>query len=184
MSTGDGTPRVRSQGRCSRSLTRRAVVDSGTWSSDAGMRPDAGNGNVRRGESGVSARPSPLRTPEIRTLRASSRGIRASDQLAVASDLADVEAKAGVDSTLDGRTLREAPRRTIATRRGSCSWTIDHASELVTLHVPENYPRHGTGRGARLVPSVTHGAGAGRGHLPLDANINPVRIQDKLTVVQ
>jgi hypothetical protein len=46
-------------------------------------------------------------------------------------------AYAGVDPTLEGRTLQDALRRAIATRRGNCSWTVDHAGWLVTLSSPD-----------------------------------------------
>ena len=46
-------------------------------------------------------------------------------------------ARAGVDPLLEDRALQDALRRAIATRRGSCSWTVDHASWVVTLHRPE-----------------------------------------------
>ena len=47
--------------------------------------------------------------------------------------------KAGVDPTLEGRALHDTLRRAISTRRGSYSWTVDHASckWVVTLHSPE-----------------------------------------------
>jgi hypothetical protein len=46
-------------------------------------------------------------------------------------------AQAGVDPTLEGRALQDALRRAIAYRRGYCSWTADHVSEVVTLHSSE-----------------------------------------------
>jgi hypothetical protein len=50
-------------------------------------------------------------------------------------------AQAGVNPTLNGRTLQDALRAVIATRRGYCSWTVDHASckckWVVTLRSPE-----------------------------------------------
>ena len=46
-------------------------------------------------------------------------------------------AQAGVDPTLKGRALQDAFRRAIAERRGYCSWDVDHASWVVTLHSPE-----------------------------------------------
>ena len=33
--------------------------------------------------------------------------------------------------------MHDALRRALATRRGSCSWDVDHASWVVTLHSPE-----------------------------------------------
>jgi hypothetical protein len=47
-------------------------------------------------------------------------------------------AYAGVDPTLEGRALQDALRRTIGTGRGYCSWDVDHASWVVTLHSPED----------------------------------------------
>jgi hypothetical protein len=55
----------------------------------------------------------------------------------LAPDLAGAVAQAGVDPTLEGRALQDALRRAIATRRGSCSWDVDHAGWVVTLHSPE-----------------------------------------------
>ncbi len=42
-------------------------------------------------------------------------------------------------ATLEGRALR----RVIATRRGYCSWDVDHASWVVTLHSPEERDFYG-----------------------------------------
>jgi len=61
----------------------------------------------------------------------------------VAADLASVVVKAGVDPTLDGRALQDALRRAIATSRGYCSWDVDHASWVVTLHSPEEHDFYG-----------------------------------------
>jgi hypothetical protein len=55
----------------------------------------------------------------------------------LAPDLAGAVAQAGVDPTLDGRALQDALRRAIATRRGYCDWTVDHAGWVVTLLSPE-----------------------------------------------
>ena len=55
----------------------------------------------------------------------------------LAPDLAGAVAQAGVDPTLEGRALQDALRRAIATRRGYCSWDVDHASWVVTLHSPD-----------------------------------------------
>ena len=55
----------------------------------------------------------------------------------LAPDLAGAVAQAGVDPTLEGRALQDALRRAIATRRGYCDWTVDHAGWVVTLHSPE-----------------------------------------------
>jgi hypothetical protein len=43
-------------------------------------------------------------------------------------------AHAGVDPAGEGRALQDALRAAIATRRGYCSWDVDHASWVVTLH--------------------------------------------------
>jgi hypothetical protein len=37
---------------------------------------------------------------------------------------------------LEGRALQDVLRRAIASRRGECSWGIDHAGWVVTLHYP------------------------------------------------
>ena len=50
---------------------------------------------------------------------------------------------AGGDPTREGRALQDALRRAIATRRGSCSWTVDHAGGVVTLHSPEEHDFYG-----------------------------------------
>ena len=41
------------------------------------------------------------------------------------------------------RALQDALRRAIALRRGYCSWDIDHASWVVTLHCPEEQDYYG-----------------------------------------
>jgi hypothetical protein len=46
-------------------------------------------------------------------------------------------AQAGVDPTLEGRAPRDGLRAAIATRGGSCSWDVDHAGWVVTLHSRE-----------------------------------------------
>ena len=43
----------------------------------------------------------------------------------------------GGDPTLEGRDLQDALRVAIAERRGSCSWDVDHAGWVVTLHTPD-----------------------------------------------
>jgi hypothetical protein len=58
-------------------------------------------------------------------------------------DLAGTVAHAGVDPSSDDRALQDALRRAIATRRGSCSWTVDHASWVVTLDFPERHEFYG-----------------------------------------
>jgi hypothetical protein len=67
---------------------------------------------------------------------AAARPVLSRDDLAGAPSTL---AHAGVDPTLDGRALQAALRAAIATRRGSCSWNIDHAGckWVVTLHSPE-----------------------------------------------
>ena len=55
----------------------------------------------------------------------------------LAPDLAGAVEQAGVDPTLEGRALQDALRRAIAYRRGSCSWDVDHAGWVVTLHSPD-----------------------------------------------
>jgi hypothetical protein len=61
----------------------------------------------------------------------------------LAPDLAGTVAQAGVDPTFDGRALQDALLGAIAKRRGSCSWTVDHASWVVTLHSPEEQDFYG-----------------------------------------
>jgi hypothetical protein len=69
--------------------------------------------------------------------------VSATDRPVLAPDLADAVAQAGIDPTLDGRALKDALRRAIATRRGSCPWTVDHAGWLVTLDSPEEQEFYG-----------------------------------------
>ena len=61
------------------------------------------------------------------------------DHRILAPDLAGAVAQAGVDPTLEGRALQDALRRAIATRRGYCSWDVDHAGWVVTLHSSEEH---------------------------------------------
>jgi hypothetical protein len=61
----------------------------------------------------------------------------------LASDLAGAVAQAGVDPTLEGRELQDALRRAIATRRGYCDWTVDHAGWVVVLLSPEEQTFYG-----------------------------------------
>jgi hypothetical protein len=63
--------------------------------------------------------------------------VRQDDRPIPAADLTSAVAQAGVDPTLEGRALQDALRRAIATRRGSCSWDVDRAGWVVTLHSPE-----------------------------------------------
>jgi hypothetical protein len=44
---------------------------------------------------------------------------------------------------LEGRALQDALRPAIATRRGSCSWDVDHAGWVVTLHSPDEQHFYG-----------------------------------------
>ena len=55
----------------------------------------------------------------------------------LAPDHACAVAQAGVDPPLEGRALPDALRRVIATRRGDCDWTVDHAGWVVMLLSPE-----------------------------------------------
>jgi hypothetical protein len=61
----------------------------------------------------------------------------------LAPDLAGTVAYAGVDPTLEGQALQDALRAAIATCRGSCSWDVDHAGSVVTLHSPEEHDFYG-----------------------------------------
>jgi hypothetical protein len=65
------------------------------------------------------------------------------DGLVLVADLAGAVAQAGVDPTLEGRALQDALLVAIATRRGYCTWTVDHASWVVTLHSPEEHDFYG-----------------------------------------
>jgi hypothetical protein len=38
-----------------------------------------------------------------------------------------------------GRAVQDTLHAAIVTRRGSCSWTVDHAGWVVTLHSPEEH---------------------------------------------
>jgi hypothetical protein len=69
--------------------------------------------------------------------------VSAAERPVLPRDLAGTVAHAGVDPTLEGRALQDALRRAIATRRGYCSWTVDHASWVVTLHSPEEHDFYG-----------------------------------------
>ena len=59
------------------------------------------------------------------------------DRSILAPDLAGAVAQAGVDPTLEERALQDALRRAIASRRGYCDWTVDHAGWVVMLYHPE-----------------------------------------------
>ena len=66
-----------------------------------------------------------------------ARVMRRDEAPVLTPDLAGVVARAGVDSTLESRALQDVLRRAIASRRGYCSWDVDHAGWVVTLHSPE-----------------------------------------------
>ena len=53
-------------------------------------------------------------------------------------DLVAALTEAGIDPTLEGPALQEALHRTIALRRGCCSWQPIHTGWVVTLHYPES----------------------------------------------
>jgi hypothetical protein len=61
----------------------------------------------------------------------------------MAADRAGAVAQASVNPTLKGRVLQDALRLAIVTRRGSCSWTVDHAGWVVTLHSTEEQDFYG-----------------------------------------
>ena len=65
------------------------------------------------------------------------------DRPILAPDLASTVARAGVDPTLEGHALQDALRVAIAERRGSCSWDVDHAGWVVTLHSPDEQDFYG-----------------------------------------
>ncbi|MCD6033248.1 MAG: hypothetical protein K0S78_5430 [Thermomicrobiales bacterium] len=66
------------------------------------------------------------------------------EAFSLAPERASAVAQAGVDPTLEGRALQDALRRANATLCGSCSWDVDHASWVVTLHSPEEQDFYGT----------------------------------------
>jgi hypothetical protein len=59
------------------------------------------------------------------------------DRAVLAADLAGAVAPTGVYPRLESRTLQDALLGAIATRRGDCSWTVDHAGWVVSLYSPE-----------------------------------------------
>ena len=65
--------------------------------------------------------------------------------MTLAPDLASAIAQAGLDPSVEGRDLQDALLSAIATRRGSCTWTFDHASWVVTHHSPEEQDLYGKG---------------------------------------
>jgi hypothetical protein len=58
-------------------------------------------------------------------------------------DLSGAIAQAGVNPTLEGRALQDALRSAIATRRGYCDWTVDHAGWAVVLYHPKEQTFYG-----------------------------------------
>jgi hypothetical protein len=64
-------------------------------------------------------------------------------RLLLATDLTGAVAQAGIEPTLEGRALQDALRRAIATHRGYCSWDVEHASWVVTLHSPDEQDFYG-----------------------------------------
>ena len=80
-------------------------------------------------------------------------------------DLAGTVAYAGVDPTLEGRTLQDALRAAIATRRGYCWWGVDQAGWVVTLSSPEEQAFYGRtleeGRACSLVWLMAPALGTG-----------------------
>ena len=48
-----------------------------------------------------------------------------------------------MDPTLEGRVLQDALCQAIAERRGYCSWDVDHAGWVVTLHSPDEQDFYG-----------------------------------------
>jgi hypothetical protein len=61
----------------------------------------------------------------------------------LAPDLAGALAQAGVDPTLEARALQDALRRAIASCRGYCDWTVDHAGWVVMLYSLEEQTFYG-----------------------------------------
>ena len=125
----------------------------------------------------------------------------------MAPDFAGAIAQAGVDPTLEGRALQDALRRAIATRRGSCSWTVDHAGWVVTLHSLEEQtfsgktleealawclvwlmaPELGIGPYSRLIeratgPDPVSRSGAATTGISLSARVSHDLLQDELHV--
>jgi hypothetical protein len=69
----------------------------------------------------------------------------AADRPILAGDLSGAVTHAGVHPTLEGRALQDALRHAMATRRGSCSRTVDHAGckWVATLSLPEEQTFYG-----------------------------------------
>src|SRR3954453_14843646 len=76
--------------------------------------------------------------------------------------------QASGDSTVDGGALQEALRVAVATRRGYCSWDVDHAGWVVTLHSPDEQDLSGRtpDEGTRVGLDVADGTAAGDGAVP------------------
>ena len=69
---------------------------------------------------------------------------KSADRPILAPDLSGRLPHAGVDPTLEGRTLQDALIVAIATRGGSCRWDVDHAGWVVTPSSPEEQTFYGT----------------------------------------
>ena len=67
----------------------------------------------------------------------------ASSHPQLSDDLGAAIARAGIDPTLDDRALEDAIIRAIGERRGYCSWDVDRAGWVVTMHFPEEQRFHG-----------------------------------------
>src|SRR5262245_15160311 len=80
--------------------------------------------------------------------------VRAEEQI-LAANLAGALAKASVVPMLEGRDLRNALISATADRRGYCSWTVDHASWVVTLAYSEEQALYDA-----AAPSVSDSLGA------------------------
>jgi hypothetical protein len=101
----------------------------------------------------------PEARPQAGDDRSSSIGgtlIVTPDRPVLPRDLAGTVAWAGVDPTLSGRELQDALRRAIASRRGSCDWTVDHAGWVVMLLSPEEQTFYGKSLAVRW-PGVWSG---------------------------
>jgi hypothetical protein len=84
------------------------------------------------------------------------------DRPVLPRDLAGTVAWVGVDPILEGRELQDALRRAIATRRGSCDWTVDRAGwgREASLTRGGNVLRLHARGSPRLAPGLADGAGA------------------------
>jgi hypothetical protein len=77
--------------------------------------------------------------------------VRSHDRPDLPRDLAGTVVHASIEPTLEGRALQDALRAAIATRRGSCSWTVNHAGWVVPLHSSKQHGFYGRRRGEALV---------------------------------